>query len=101
MLSALQYCGASLDDYLHLLVPAIVKVFQNPTNPIEARMLVVHVYMEFFNFFNSIALETIEKLSSSLDFSDYCSQIIHAVVDVLGAVHQLWLSFSLYFRHII
>lgn len=37
MLSALQLCGASLDDYLHLLVPPIVKVFHTTSNPIEVR----------------------------------------------------------------
>ena len=33
---------------------------------------------------NRTGLETIEKLSSTLDFTDYSSQIIHAVVEVLG-----------------
>ena len=28
------------------------------------------------------ALETIEKLSHTLDFSDYASQIIHAIIQV-------------------
>ena len=37
MLNALQLCGASLDDYLHLLVPPIVKVFQTPSNPLDVR----------------------------------------------------------------
>ena len=37
MLGALQLCGASLDDYLHLLVPPIVKVFQNADNPVDVR----------------------------------------------------------------
>ncbi len=37
MLSALQLCGASLDDYLHLLVPPIVKVFQSTSNPTDVR----------------------------------------------------------------
>ncbi len=37
MLAALQLCGASLDDYLHLLVPPIVKVFETPTNPTDVR----------------------------------------------------------------
>ena len=37
MLSALQLCGASLDDYLHLLVPPIVKVFHTTSNPVDVR----------------------------------------------------------------
>ena len=35
MLYALQLCGASLDDYLHLLVPPIVKVFETDNNPTD------------------------------------------------------------------
>ena len=50
------------------------------------------------------ALETIEKLSATLDFTDYSSQIIHAIVDILGMYfyfyayifsHSLSLSLSL------
>ena len=37
LLCALQLCGASLDDYLHLLVPPIVKVFETPSNHIDVR----------------------------------------------------------------
>ncbi len=36
MMSALQLCGASLDDYLHLLVPPIVKVM-GASNQLEVR----------------------------------------------------------------
>lgn len=74
MLNALQLCGASLDDYLHLLVPPIVKVFQTASNPLDVR---------------KTGLETIEKLSSTLDFTDYSSQIIHAVVEVLDTCPDL------------
>ena len=35
------------------------------------------------------ALETIEKLSQTVDFSDYASQIIHAVVAVLETTSDL------------
>ena len=36
------------------------------------------------------ALETIEKLSATLDFTDYSSQIIHAIVDILGVCFYLY-----------
>ena len=39
MLKALSLCGASLDDYLHLLVPPIVKVFDT-SYPADVRRLV-------------------------------------------------------------
>ena len=35
------------------------------------------------------ALETIEKLSQTVDFSDYASQIIHAIVVVLDTTSEL------------
>ena len=38
------------------------------------------------------ALETIEKLSATLDFTDYSSQIIHAIVDILGLCICLYAS---------
>lgn len=44
-----------------------------------------------FSIFRT-ALETIDKLSTSLDFTDYSSQIIHAIVDVLGNALQYIIS---------
>ena len=43
----------------------------------------------FYPIFRT-ALETIEKLSSTLDFTDYSSQIIHAVVDILETCPDLY-----------
>lgn len=37
MLKALQMCGANLDDYLHLLVPQVVKAYDVPDNPVDLR----------------------------------------------------------------
>ena len=42
--------------------------------------------MHMFTYVYRTALETIERLSRTLDFSDYASQIIHAIVQV-GYVH--------------
>ena len=36
-------CGASLDDYLHLLVPPIVKVFENNSNHVDVRRYIYHI----------------------------------------------------------
>ncbi|XP_065891468.1 serine/threonine-protein kinase mTOR-like isoform X2 [Dysidea avara] len=70
MLNALQMCGASLDDYLHLLVPPIVKVFEDSNNHVDVRRT---------------AMETIDRLTDTLDFSDFASQVIHAIVRVLDS----------------
>ena len=84
MLSALQLCGASLDDYLHLLVPPIVKVFHTTSNPIEVRRYSSITNIEPVVCVSTCrtALETIEKLTATLDFTDFSSQIIHAIVEV-------------------
>lgn len=37
LLNAIQLFGANLDDYLHLLLPPIVKLFDAPDAPLPAR----------------------------------------------------------------
>ena len=37
MLNAIQLFGANLDDYLHLLLPPIVKLFDATDVPLQAR----------------------------------------------------------------
>lgn len=40
LLNAIQLFGANLDDYLHLLLPPIVKLFDASDVPLQARKLV-------------------------------------------------------------
>ncbi|XP_055588723.1 serine/threonine-protein kinase Tor [Uranotaenia lowii] len=68
LLTALQKFGNNLDDYLHLIIPAIVKLFE----PIEVPFAV-----------SLAALETINYLAEILDFTDFSSRIIHPLVRVL------------------
>lgn len=42
LLNAIQLFGANLDDYLHLLLPPIVKLFDAPDVPLQARKSVTH-----------------------------------------------------------
>lgn len=42
LLNAIQLFGANLDDYLHLLLPPIVKLFDAPDVPLQARKSVQH-----------------------------------------------------------
>lgn len=42
LLNAIQLFGANLDDYLHLLLPPIVKLFDAPDVPLQARKSVPH-----------------------------------------------------------
>ncbi|MEQ2229177.1 hypothetical protein ILYODFUR_016271 [Ilyodon furcidens] len=74
LLNAIQLFGANLDDYLHLLLPPIVKLFDAPDVPLQAR---------------KVALETLDRLTESLDFTDYASRIIHPIVRTLDSTPEL------------
>ncbi|KAK6307934.1 hypothetical protein J4Q44_G00212050 [Coregonus suidteri] len=74
LLNAIQLFGANLDDYLHLLLPPIVKLFDAPDVPLQAR---------------KVALETLDRLTESLDFTDYASRIIHPIVRALDNTPEL------------
>lgn len=68
LLSALQKFGDNLDDYLHLIIPPIVKLFE----PIDIPQNVC-----------TSSLETINYLAEILDFTDFSSRILHPLVRVL------------------
>lgn len=65
MLCALQKFGANLDDYLHLVLPPIVRLFDSTDCPVPVCR---------------VAMETIDHLSDTLDFTDFASRIIHPLV---------------------
>lgn len=68
LLLALQKFGDNLDDYLHLIIPPIVKLFE----PIDLPQNVCNY-----------SLETINYLAEILDFTDFSSRILHPLVRVL------------------
>lgn len=68
LLNALQKFGNNLDDYLHLVLPPVVKLFEPNEMPLTVCIT---------------ALETINHLAEILDFTDYSSRIIHPLVRVL------------------
>ncbi|XP_063292058.1 serine/threonine-protein kinase mTOR [Pelobates fuscus] len=74
LLNAIQMFGANLDDYLHLMLPPIVKLFDSQDSPMQAR---------------KAALETVDRLTESLDFTDYASRIIHPIVRTLDSSPEL------------
>lgn len=74
MLQALQSFGANLDDYLHLIIPATVKLFDQHDVPLTVSVA---------------ALETINHLAGILDLSDFSSRIIHPLVRVLDSSPEL------------
>lgn len=68
LLNALKKFGNTLDDYLHLVLPPIVKLFE----PINVPTTVCIA-----------ALDAVNHLAEILDFTDYSSRIIHPLVRVL------------------
>ena len=61
--------GSSIEDYLHLILPVIVRSFENPLAPEELR---------------KAALRTTGQLCRKVNFADHASQIIHPLVRSLG-----------------
>ena len=74
LLSAFQKFGSSLDDYLHLMIPPVVKLFDSNDVLVAIRRC---------------ALETLEKLCEQLDLTDFVSRIIHAIVRTLDMSPEL------------
>jgi FKBP12-rapamycin complex-associated protein len=60
--------GANIEEYLHLVIPVIVKTYEWPegSTPLRKR-----------------AIQTIDGLSRRVNFSDHASRIIHPLVRVL------------------
>lgn len=73
LLDALKKFGNNLDDYMHLILPPIVKLFDSQDNPSIAKQ----------------ALETVDHLAEILDFSDFLSRIIHPLVRTLDTCPEL------------
>lgn len=71
LLNAIQLFGANLDDYLHLLLPPIVKLFDAPDVPLQARKSVPH-----------IAISCSHILGSGEDLNVVISQDMNRIVAV-------------------
>ncbi|XP_046427062.1 serine/threonine-protein kinase mTOR [Neodiprion fabricii] len=74
LLLALQKFGNNLDNYLHLVLPPIVKLFYATDCPISV---------------NRVALETVDDLADTLDFTDFASRIVHPLVRTLDTYPEL------------
>lgn len=69
VLHALEVLGTSLDDYLHLILPAVIKLIEQ-AEVIDARVC-------------TLAIQTLGRLCNKLNFADYASRIIHPLARVL------------------
>lgn len=68
VLHALTVFGSNLEEYLHLVIPALVKEFEKPDVPLNVRRA---------------AIQAVGRLSRKVDFTDYASRIIHPLFRVL------------------
>ena len=78
LLSALQKFGNNLDEYMHLVLPPIVKLFNGSEYPHAC---------------SKEAMETIDQLSDTLDFTEYASRIIHALVICLIIIYLYYVIY--------
>jgi FKBP12-rapamycin complex-associated protein len=69
VLHAFLVFGSSAEEYMHLIIPVIVKVFDKPQQPALIR---------------KSAIETIGKISRQVNLNDYSSKIIHPLARVLA-----------------
>jgi FKBP12-rapamycin complex-associated protein len=69
VLHAFLVFGSSSEEYMHLIIPVIVKVFEKPQQP---------------SFIRKSAIETIGKISRQVNLNDYASKIIHPLARVLA-----------------
>ncbi|KAL8658559.1 MAG: hypothetical protein Q9202_007526 [Teloschistes flavicans] len=65
--------GPPAENYMHLIIPALVRLLQNPTNPVRLR---------------KSAIDTIGKTSRNLNISDYASSIILNLERILKGREQ-------------
>ena len=59
--------GQNAEEHMHMIVPALVRLFQKQTNPVAIRKM---------------AIDTIGKISRLVNISDYASTIIHNLTDM-------------------
>ncbi|KAH8808527.1 armadillo-type protein [Xylogone sp. PMI_703] len=69
VLHAFLVFGSSSEEYMHLIIPVIVNVFEKPQQPA---------------FIRRAAIETVGKISRQVNLNDYASKIIHPLARILA-----------------
>lgn len=70
VLHAFGVFGSSLEEYLHLIIPAIVRTFETPDVPVLLRKQ---------------AMQTVSQLCRKINFADHASRVIHPLARVLSS----------------
>ena len=68
MLKTLETFDMNLDDYLHLVIPAVVRLIEQAEAALQLRQA---------------SIRTLARLCRTLNFADFTSRIIHPLVRVL------------------
>ncbi|XP_012554042.1 serine/threonine-protein kinase mTOR isoform X1 [Hydra vulgaris] len=76
LLTSIQKFGESFDDYLHLLIPPVVKLFDSTSAQLTKEVQLA-------------ALETLEKLCDCADLREFSARIIHPIIRVLDNFPEL------------
>ncbi|KAF9993671.1 phosphatidylinositol kinase- protein kinase tor1 [Entomortierella chlamydospora] len=69
VLNAFVKFGSNIEEYMHLVIPVLVKTFEKPDAPIALRRT---------------AITTVGTLARKVNFSDYASRIIHPFARILA-----------------
>lgn len=70
VLHAFGIFGSSLEEYLHLIIPAVVRTFEQLDVPVALR---------------KHAMQTVAQLCRKINFADHASRIIHPLARVLSS----------------
>jgi len=70
VLHAFLVFGASAEEYMHLIIPVIVRTFEKQGQPV---------------FLRKSAIDTIGKISRQVNLNDFASKIIHPLTRILDA----------------
>lgn len=68
VLHAFLVFGSSAEEYMHLIIPVIVRTFEKPSNP---------------TFLRRSAIETVGKISRQVNLNDFAAKIIHPLTRIL------------------
>jgi len=66
--------GSSGEEYMHMIVPAIVGIFENPSAPPNARRA---------------AIDTLGKLSRTVNLTDFASLMLHPLAKILSSSEKV------------
>ena len=65
--------GQSAEEHMHMIIPSLVRMFENQSNPVAIR---------------KAAIDTIGKISRLVNISDYASLILHSLMALFAGKEQ-------------